>query len=451
MRLLTLPLCGLMLFATSVAFAQPATRSLIKQIEQAERHLQQTETAIVTARTGLVQQVQQLENDVLSLTQQTRVARRLADESTLSLSQLEQRLQAWRQQQNYQNNLLHRFLQNDGIDAPVADFADLIGAVTERTQQLRMDFFPNWQNRPLVVNSGAVQTVATLAVGPVTWYWDEATGTGGFAEPGDEGLLHNSLVLPTTAAEALADLRIQPSGQLNIDPTMSRVMARDKNRESLPQHLAKGGLWVIPILAFALLASAIAIVKVVQLWRLPRVLRATPTALECALCDTESTLGGRFEGMQKELFNIAQHNPKGRHCDDLLFIALQEHKHRLERWIGAIAVTASVSPLLGLLGTVSGMIETFKMMTLFGSGDPEVVSGGIAQALITTELGLVVAIPALILSTILSRKARNFYMDLEHFALLLSQERDDSSHTVTAPRKSSTFVPQQPIAEALPA
>jgi len=83
---------------------------------------------------------------------------------------------------------------------------------------------------------------------------------------------------------------------------------------------------------------------------------------------------------------------------------------------------AAVSPLLGLLGTVSGMIETFKMMTLFGSGDPEVVSGGIAQALVTTELGLVVAIPALILNAVLSRKAKSYYAELENFAILISKQ-----------------------------
>ncbi len=100
---------------------------------------------------------------------------------------------------------------------------------------------------------------------------------------------------------------------------------------------------------------------------------------------------------------------------------LQDDKYRLERWIGAIAVIASVSPLLGLLGTVSGMIETFKMMTLFGTGEPEVVSGGISQALVTTEMGLVVAIPALILNAVLSRRAKSYYNELESFAILLSK------------------------------
>ena len=110
---------------------------------------------------------------------------------------------------------------------------------------------------------------------------------------------------------------------------------------------------------------------------------------------------------------------------DELFSALQQDKIKLEKYNGTIAVTAAVAPLLGLLGTVSGMIETFRMMTAFGSSDPEVISGGIAKALVTTELGLVVAIPALILNAVLSRKARHYYEELESFALVLSNDEPD--------------------------
>ena len=100
---------------------------------------------------------------------------------------------------------------------------------------------------------------------------------------------------------------------------------------------------------------------------------------------------------------------------------LLHNKHKLDYWLGAIAITAAVSPLLGLLGTVSGMIETFKLMTLFGAGDPAAVSGGISQALVTTELGLVVAIPALLLHALLSRRVKTYYGQLESCGVNLSQ------------------------------
>jgi biopolymer transport protein ExbB len=129
----------------------------------------------------------------------------------------------------------------------------------------------------------------------------------------------------------------------------------------------------------------------------------------------------QVQGPQSELLRIALANGTREQRDDRLYAALLEQRNRLERWLGAIAMTAAVAPLLGLLGTVSGMITTFKAMTLFGSGDPSVVSGGIAEALITTELGLVVAIPALLAHALMSRKVKSYFAQLENDAVHLSQ------------------------------
>jgi biopolymer transport protein ExbB len=130
--------------------------------------------------------------------------------------------------------------------------------------------------------------------------------------------------------------------------------------------------------------------------------------------------------MQRELIDIAQGARTPFERDDELFAKLQAFKYKLEKYNGAISITAAVAPLLGLLGTVSGMIETFRMMTAFGSSDPEIISGGIAKALVTTELGLVVAIPALILNAILSRKAKTYYDSLESFALVISSDSEEA-------------------------
>ena len=72
-----------------------------------------------------------------------------------------------------------------------------------------------------------------------------------------------------------------------------------------------------------------------------------------------------------------------------------------------------VAPLLGLLGTVTGMIITFQMITLFGAGDPKAMAGGISQALITTVLGLVVAIPTVLLHTLVNGRAQGILHVLE--------------------------------------
>jgi biopolymer transport protein ExbB len=88
-------------------------------------------------------------------------------------------------------------------------------------------------------------------------------------------------------------------------------------------------------------------------------------------------------------------------------------KPRLERLMPVIALTAATAPLLGLLGTVTGMINTFNMITVYGTGDPRTLAGGISEALITTEFGLIVAVPALLLHAFLNRKAKGVLNSME--------------------------------------
>jgi biopolymer transport protein ExbB len=85
----------------------------------------------------------------------------------------------------------------------------------------------------------------------------------------------------------------------------------------------------------------------------------------------------------------------------------------LKRFLSAIGIMGSISPLLGLLGTVSGMISTFNVITRFGSGDPKLLSGGISEALITTEVGLAIAIPVLLLHNYLSNRVEEIISKLE--------------------------------------
>ena len=91
----------------------------------------------------------------------------------------------------------------------------------------------------------------------------------------------------------------------------------------------------------------------------------------------------------------------------------------VERGLSVLAIFGVVAPLLGLLGTVTGMIETFRVITLFGTGDPKLMSGGISEALVTTELGLAVAIPIMLLHTYLSRRANRIVGQMEEKAVSL--------------------------------
>lgn len=93
--------------------------------------------------------------------------------------------------------------------------------------------------------------------------------------------------------------------------------------------------------------------------------------------------------------------------------------HELERFLNILGTIAAVSPLLGLLGTVLGMIRVFNVVTLHGTGDPRLLAGGIGEALITTAAGLLVAIPSLLFYRYFSGKVDGLVIRMEEEAILL--------------------------------
>lgn len=105
------------------------------------------------------------------------------------------------------------------------------------------------------------------------------------------------------------------------------------------------------------------------------------------------------------------------HLEDIVSESILHESSQLNRFGSMILVVATVAPLLGLLGTVTGMISTFDIITEFGTGDPKLLSSGISIALVTTEVGLAVAIPALLFGNILSGWAEGIKDDMEKAAL----------------------------------
>jgi biopolymer transport protein ExbB len=93
--------------------------------------------------------------------------------------------------------------------------------------------------------------------------------------------------------------------------------------------------------------------------------------------------------------------------------------HELERFLNTLGTIASVTPLLGLLGTVVGMIKVFAAIMIHGVGDPGILAGGISEALITTAAGLTVAIPSLIFHRYFERLVDEYVLNMEEEALKL--------------------------------
>jgi biopolymer transport protein ExbB len=103
--------------------------------------------------------------------------------------------------------------------------------------------------------------------------------------------------------------------------------------------------------------------------------------------------------------------------EEVLYERMLNVQPKFEKMLPFIALTAGSAPLLGLLGTVTGMINTFKLITVFGTGDARSLSSGISEALVTTEFGLYVAIPALLLHAVLNRKAKGLVGRMEQLSV----------------------------------
>lgn len=412
--------------APALADLDDVREELTRNIQTAQGELSAAQASISSERGELAQRLTAAENRVLELRERAVAARRAADEQTLTLRQIETRLEAWREQSRFQRNLLAGFLDRTGR-RPLSEQGEIdmrrdleILATHVDAQQARL--YPAWQQGRVVQPDGELADGDVLTVGPVAWFRrTEPEQSGLIRKAGD--MMRVRLLFGGSAHGGIADLHRSFAGVVTFDPTLSRALLLAEDDETLWQHLQRGGIWVIPIVLFALFASITAAAKAVWLYRLPALVPALAERVQAVQKSEEAlrALTEQVHGPQAELLGIALTNQTREQGDDRLYAALLDQRNRLERWLGAIALTASVAPLLGLLGTVSGMITTFKAMTLFGTGDPSVVSGGISEALITTELGLVVAIPALLAHALMSRKVKGYFAQLENDAVHLSQ------------------------------
>lgn len=134
-----------------------------------------------------------------------------------------------------------------------------------------------------------------------------------------------------------------------------------------------------------------------------------------ALCDRKGGAAWRVVGAAVR--NLKRDRE---HLEDIISEAILRESARLDRFSSLIMVIAAVSPLIGLLGTVTGMIATFEVITEHGTGDPKLLSGGISVALVTTQLGLIVAVPTLLIGSILSGWSERIKNDMEKAALRIT-------------------------------
>jgi len=251
---------------------------------------------------------------------------------------------------------------------------------------------------------------------------------GGMLAPAGEGLFKlwavNEKVAGLSTALALANGGTPQNLDLFlVENPQAAVQAQSE--KTVMDILKSGGIIGYIIVAFGVVALLMVLARALFLRRASHASAGVLTAVRPAISrgdiNQAMDISREYDGATSRVVRATVRNldRDREHLEDIVSESILHESDHLDRFGTTILVLAAVSPLMGLLGTVTGMIATFDVITEFGTGDPKMLSGGISEALVTTELGLVVAIPAVLLGNLLSGWAERIKNDMELGALHL--------------------------------
>ncbi len=266
----------------------------------------------------------------------------------------------------------------------------------------------------VVQPDGSRAETNVLRIGPFT----ALTSEGHYLNY-ENGVLQQLPVQPDSGV--ITQARDFMAGQGNVvvvDPSRGNLLALLAQTPDLKARIAQGGLVGYIILSLG------GIGLLVALWKLM-------TTIIVELSVRKQLRQPQQAHSNNPLGRVMQAGESGRTTDETelrVDEALLKEAPILERGLTLLKLVAAVAPLLGLLGTVTGMIGTFQSITLFGTGDPKLMAGGISQALMTTVLGLCVAIPLLFCHSLLAARSRRLLQLLQQKGLaLLATQRANLS------------------------
>jgi biopolymer transport protein ExbB len=405
---------------------------------------------IETEQIPLIKELNTLEAQLREKRREAQRAQRLKDNSAVDINALRERVEKRQEQLDYVANLVADFGERferdlalpekqfytdaltqlrEAADRPLADeelgkgrrLLDQGFVLTTAIERFRELSGGQVFSGEAVVSSGEVEQGTFMLLGPTGFF---SSGSSGLA-----GLTSKTGILPSiTGINPELDLAIRTTvenagGTLPLDPTLGSALAIAAQEDTVWEHIQKGGIWIWPILFFALLATLTALYKVFEIYsvKMPRVgvLHDILKALNEGNREEAMSLAQGVKGPAKAmLVDAVEHSDESKELiEEVMYERMLEVQPRLERLLPFIAVTAATAPLMGLLGTVTGMINTFKLITIFGTGDAKQLSSGISEALVTTEFGLIVAIPSLIMHALLNRRAQGVMANMERMAV----------------------------------
>ena len=225
----------------------------------------------------------------------------------------------------------------------------------------------------------------------------------------------------TKTAKSVGNADVGEQVRFGVDPTGptgGSLLANLIQTPSLAERAAQGREVGYAIIFVGLIGIGLAFWKLWSLYVLGKAVRAQAGS---KTLDVRNPLG--------RVLKVGEENFK-KDIDTLelkLAEAIMAERPSIERGIGAVRIISVVAPLAGLLGTVTGMIVTFQMITLYGTGDPKLMAGGISQALVTTVLGLLVAVPTTLLHSFTASSAKGIISVLEEQSTGILAERAEGS------------------------
>lgn len=285
----------------------------------------------------------------------------------------------------------------------------------------------NLETATIVDRTGKTVTARVLLLGSFTAAYGLATETGFLSYTPGEGKLFALSRLPSTGmGKKIIQYMEGKRDAVPMDISRGAALSQLTYKLSLWDQIPKGGPIVWPILIILAIGGLIATER---LWFLLR----RKIRLETVVSQIETSAAARNWTACQEICARYAKNPvvrviraglSGRELpredmENTVQEAILREIPPMERFLSTMGMLAAIAPLLGLLGTVTGMIDTFHVITMHGTGDPRMMSGGISEALVTTMLGLSVAIPIMLVHTLLNREVENTVGLMEEKAVAL--------------------------------
>jgi len=281
-----------------------------------------------------------------------------------------------------------------------------------------------------VDRTGADRLGKILTVGKFTAVYDDGRETGFLRYSEDSRRFFALSALPSWLTRRnLAGYLAGREEAVYTDLSGGAALRQITHKPSIAEQIRSGGPIVWPILGIALLALFLVGERLVYLRRVhgntDRLMQDVNRMASQGEWEGCLELVRRHEDKQWPVINVlaaglASRSEDRQTQESILQEAILREAPRLERFLSVLGILGAIAPLLGLLGTVTGMIGTFRVITLYGTGDPRMMSGGISEALVTTMLGLAVAIPIMLLHTLLSRRVDHIISEMEEKAVALT-------------------------------